>query len=225
MLKSLIRPLHGLKHSVVGYFHDWYYAYDDPRTRINYVVTLKNDFQRRSHGEICSSMRQLLSVLSDDFAQIVRANADRELTVCGVPRSKAEHSYDRWQTGLKRTIRQAALQNLDLADGMDFIVRETTTRTTHLGRSGHGGDGELPRPGLLRDTCRLSPDIRGRDILLVDDIYTQGVGIDEDALQALLDAGARSVIFYAVGCTYKHGVTNPSDFEVVPCQNERIPEK
>ena len=205
MLKSLILPRHGLTRSVVGYFHDWYYTYDDPRTKINYVVTLKNDFQKRSHGEISSSMRRVLSVLSEDFAQIVRVHADRELTVCGVPRSKAERSYDRWQTGLKRTIRQAVLQNLDLADGMDFIVRETTTRTTHLGRSGYGGDGEMPRPGLLRDTCRLSPDIRGRDILLVDDIYTPGVGIDEDALQALLDEGARSVIFYAVGYTYKHG--------------------
>lgn len=225
MFKRVILPSHGLKRSVAGYFHDWYYTYGDPRTKINYVVTLKNDFLQRSHSEIRNSMFRLLSVLTDDFAQIVREYADRKLTVCGVPRSKAERSYDQWQTGLKRTIRQAVLQNLDLADGMDFIVRETETRTTHLGRSGHGGSGEMPRPGLIRDTCLLSPDIRGRDILLVDDIYTQGVGIDEDALQTLLDAGARSVIFYAVGYTYKHGIMTPSDPHVTSCLSERGLEK
>jgi predicted amidophosphoribosyltransferase len=56
---------------------------------------------------------------------------------------------------------------------------------------------------LLKDTCKLSSEIKGRDILLVDDIYTPGCGIDEDAIQALYDAGARSVIFYAVGYTAK----------------------
>lgn len=217
MLKNLIRPLHGLKRPIVGYFHDWYYTYEDPRTKINYVVTLKNDLLKRTHSEIHFAMHRLLPVLVEDFAQIAKESADRKLTVCGVPRSKAECSYDRWQTGLKRTIRKAVSQNPDLVDGLDFIVRETDTCTTHLmKRARHGGSGEMPRPGLIRDTCRLSSDIHGRDILLVDDIYTPGVGIDEDALQTLLDAGARSVVFYSVGYTYQHGITDPSAFEVVP---------
>ena len=41
----------------------------------------------------------------------------------------------------------------------------------------------------------------GKDILLIDDIYTKTVNIDEDAIQALLDNGARSVFFYAIGKT------------------------
>ena len=49
----------------------------------------------------------------------------------------------------------------------------------------------------------MSPRIAGKNILLVDDIYTPGVGIDEDAIQAVLDCGANSVIFYAVGHTAK----------------------
>lgn len=195
----------------MGYFHDWYYTYDDPRTKINYVVTLKNDLLKRKHLEVSSAMLQLLPVLMEDFAQIVKDHTGRKLTVCGVPRSKAECSYDPWQTGLKRTIRHAVSQNSNLADGLDFIVREMDTCTTHLKRSRHGGSGEMPRPGLIRDTCRLSLDIRGRDILLVDDIYTPGVGIDEDALQTLLDAGARSVVFYAVGHTYKRDIPTVSE--------------
>ena len=44
-----------------------------------------------------------------------------------------------------------------------------------------------------------------KNIVLVDDIYTAGVGIDEDGVQALLDAGATSVIMYAFGCTASRG--------------------
>lgn len=37
------------------------------------------------------------------------------------------------------------------------------------------------------------------NVLLVDDIYTPNVNIDEDAINALLNAGAHTVAFYAVG--------------------------
>ena len=73
---------------------------------------------------------------------------------------------------------------------------------------GHGGDGELPYAGITKDTCNISAGIRGKDILLIDDIYTKGVNIDEDAIQALLDNGARRVYFYAVGKTLKGHRTN-----------------
>ena len=42
-----------------------------------------------------------------------------------------------------------------------------------------------------------------KNILLIDDVYTKDVGIDEDAIQALFDHGAKSVIFYSVGKTLK----------------------
>ena len=61
--------------------------------------------------------------------------------------------------------------------------------------------GELPRPGLIQDTCHLSAEIAGKDVLLVDDIYTPNCGIDEDAICAVLNAGAKSVVFYAIGYT------------------------
>ena len=124
------------------------------------------------------------------------------MTVCGVPRSKRENSYTLSQMGLKWTIRAVA-RELGLEDGMDYIVRHTDTVCTHRARSGHGGAGEMPRPGLLKDTCFIDPRIAGKDIFLVDDIYTPGVGIDEDAIQTVLDSGAKSVIFYAVGYTAK----------------------
>lgn len=64
-----------------------------------------------------------------------------------------------------------------------------------------GGAGELPYVGIAKDTCNISDDVIGQDILLIDDLYTKTVNIDEDCIQALLDKGARSVIFYSIGKT------------------------
>jgi predicted amidophosphoribosyltransferase len=86
-------------------------------------------------------------------------------------------------------------------NGTNYIVRHTNTRTTHLDRNGQGGDGNLPYPGITNDTCTISDHVKGKDILLIDDLYTKSVNIDEDAIQALIDKGANSVIFYSVGKT------------------------
>ncbi len=188
---------------ITGYFHDWYYKFNDSRTRIKYVVILKNDMRSHEDWELKAAADELRAALSQDFAEIVKEHGP--LTVCGVPRAKAESSYAYRQTGLKRSIRKVVESMPELSDGLDYIVRVKNTCTTHRSRSGHGGDGEMPRPGLIRDTCRLSPEIRGKDILLVDDIYTPSVGIDEDALCTLIDCGARSVVFYAVGYTVRKG--------------------
>lgn len=47
----------------------------------------------------------------------------------------------------------------------------------------------------------LENNSSGTRILLIDDIYTKTVNIDEDAIQALLNKGARQVFFYAIGYT------------------------
>lgn len=187
--------------AVTGYFHDWYYTMKDPRNTMRFLTDLKNDIPPyKTPEQITQSEAKLAQVLRNDFAGIVSVYGT--MTVCGVPRSKRESSYPFSQMGLKRTIRAVA-RELGMEDGMDYIVRHTDTVCTHRARSGHGGAGEMPRPGLLKDTCFMSPCIAGKDILLVDDIYTPGVGIDEDAIQVVLDCGAKSVIFYAVGHTAK----------------------
>ena len=190
--------------SLQGYFHDWYYTMRDPRNTMRFITNLKNDIPPYHSPEVLHhSEQQLAQVLVADFMEIVRIHGP--LTVCGVPRSKRESSYRYDQMGLKRTIRAVAQGLPGLHDGMDFIVRHTDTVCTHRARSGHGGAGELPRPGLICDTCRLSPEISGKNILLVDDIYTPGVGIDEDAIAAVLGCGATKVVFYAVGHTVRNG--------------------
>ena len=57
----------------------------------------------------------------------------------------------------------------------------------------------MPYPGITSETCEISSHTRGKNILLIDDLYTKTVNIDEDAIQALFDNGAKNVYFYAVG--------------------------
>ena len=90
--------------------------------------------------------------------------------------------------------------------GGTYIIRSVNTRTTHLDKLGGGGDGDTPYPGITKTTCTISDEIKGKDILLIDDVYTKDVGIDEDAIQALFDHGAKSVIFYSVGKTLNRNI-------------------
>lgn len=189
----------GVSVRVAGYYHDKYYGMSSPDNRIRFVNVLKNDRRNVPPAAIRQNEKLLADAIHDDLVCITQMYG--RLTLCGVPRSKRENSYPWDKMGLKRALRQAAAENPLLDDGMDFIVRHTDTRCTHRDRWGYGGEGELPRPGLIEDTCHLSADIAGKDVLLVDDIYTPNCGIDEDAICAVLNAGARSVVFYAIGYT------------------------
>ena len=184
------------------YFHDHYYGFSSSENSLKYVNYLKND--RRDYDAIIAKCEdKAAAVLAGDLSELVQMYG--QLTVCGIPRSKREDSYHPLKMGLKRAIRKAAGMCPGLSDGVDYIVRHTNTLCTHRSYWGYGGDGEGPRRGLMRDTCHISPDVAGKNIVLVDDIYTAGVGIDEDGVQALLDAGARSVIMYTFGCTASRG--------------------
>ncbi len=184
------------------YFHAHYYGFSSTENTIKYINYLKND-RRTFDDRIATSEEKAAMVLAVDLSELV--NLYGPLTVCGIPRSKREDVYPSEKMGLKRAIRKAIAMNPLLSDGMDYIVRHTNTLCTHRSYWGYGGDGEGPRPGLIRDTCHLSSEIAGKNIVLVDDIYTADVGIDEDGVQALFDAGAKSVIMYAFGCTARRG--------------------
>ena len=130
------------------------------------------------------------------------------LTVCVIPRAKAEISYSSNQLLFKQAVCETISQLDGFFDGTNYIIRHSNTRTTHLDRSGYGGDGDLPYPGITKETCTISGNVRGKDILLIDDLYTETVNIDEDVIQALLDNGASSVFFYSVGKTLRGRVPN-----------------
>jgi hypothetical protein len=183
-----------LSYNIQAFYHTNYTGYGNPDNP-TYLNDLKNTFNNYSTNKLNSALNQLRNVLEEDLV-----NFNRNLTICIVPRSKAENSYKHNQLLFKKVI-QEIISELNFQNGSDYIVRHTDTRTTHLNRSGYGGDGDLPYPGITQKTCHISNKVHSKNILLIDDIYTNNVNIDEDVIQALYNKGAKSVQFYSIGKT------------------------
>lgn len=129
--------------------------------------------------------------------------AEENVLVCRIPRSKInlQDSQLLFQLAIREAIELVNDEwslntNYKLIDGIDCIKRIKAVPTTHL-------TGDRAYPGITQDSCFISDEVQGRTILLIDDIYTLGVGVVEDCIQALYDKGAKKVIFYAVGRTVK----------------------
>lgn len=183
-----------LERDVHGFYNTHYIGYKNIGNP-DYLNDLKNTFNDYSEDKLNNAAQELYGVLKNNLSRF-----DKSLTICIVPRSKSENTYEHNQLLFKKVI-QVLIEELGFQDGSDYIVRHTNTITTHLNKSGYGGDGDMPYPSITKNTCNISKDVKGRQILLIDDIYTIGVNIDEDAIQALFDNGAASVVFYAVGKT------------------------
>lgn len=194
-----------------GYYHTDYVAYEKRKEVKNYpmyILTLKNDLDRNWKApKLQNAQRELLNVLVNDLPNILVDRNLNKLTVCVVPRAKADSTYRQNQLLFKATIKEAVKQlDNNFNDGTDFIVRHKNTKTTHIRRpvDGYDNDGPEPFSGISKQTCNFSNRIEGLDILLIDDIYTKDVNIDEDMIQELINCGANSVTFYSIGKTINH---------------------
>jgi len=191
-----------LQKDIIGFYHADYVGYKK-HGNPDYINTLKNTYNSFSQAILISAIQELKSVLLDDFPRILQKLQVSNLTVCVVPRAKAETNYQANQLLFKTTIRNAISQLNGFDDGTDYIMRHTNTKTTHLPAHtpNYNNDGQRPYSGITTETCNISSNVKGKDILLIDDLYTKTVNIDEDAIQALLNNGAYTVTFYAIGCT------------------------
>jgi len=210
VLISFLKKNEYLKKDIPAIFHSNYHAGNpELRNKIgtveNIICTLKNDFQDRPDRVLEQAASNLHQILEQDFSEILKETKSDHMVVCLVPRSKSENNHTEKQL-LFRSVVSTVANKLDgFSDGTQFIIRHTDTQKTHLFKSGHGGDGDMPYPGITIKTCAISPDVKGKNILFIDDLYTKDVNIDEDAVQALLDNGAKAVLFYALGITVKRG--------------------
>ena len=78
---------------------------------------------------------------------------------------------------------------------------------THLRKpvSNFENTGSEPYPGITKDTCDIqNASIKGRTVILIDDIYTKQLMLTKIAFKALYDAGAARVVFYAVAYTNRN---------------------
>jgi hypothetical protein len=167
----------------------------------NYLNDLKNTFNSFSQQTLLFAIQELRNVLDEDLPQIFQSLGFNSITVCVVPRAKAEDAYHANQQLFRATVQSVIEQIGGFVDGTSFIRRHTDTRTTHLRNHvrNYENKGSLPYSGITEQTCDISPNVRGNNILLIDDIYTPNVNIDEDAINAIIKMGARTVTFYAVG--------------------------
>jgi predicted amidophosphoribosyltransferase len=191
-----------LKQNIQGFYHTHFGGVDLPNNP-NFLYKLKNDPHHNWTTEhLKTAITEFANILKDDLPKIQSHLGILSLTVCVVPRSKADKNYSQNQLLFKATVKHI-VNKLGLIDGTDYIIRHTNTKTTHLKKpmEGFNNDGDLPYIGITNATCNISDSVNGKDILLIDDIYTKTVNIDEDAIQALLNKGAKSVAFYAIGNT------------------------
>lgn len=200
-----------LNQDIQGYYHTDYVAYENRDEVDNYpmyLLTLKNDLDRKWwESKLRNAQNELLKVLLEDLSNILEESKLKQLTVCAVPRAKAENTYRQDQLLFKATVSEAVNQlGNSFKDGTNFIVRDKNTKTTHLRKAVDGfvNDGSEPYSGISKATCNFSNNIKGLDIVLIDDIYTKDVNIDEDMIQELINCEANSVIFYSIGKTIDH---------------------
>ena len=197
----LISPNEYLNNEIKSFYHTNYIGYRKPGNP-DYINTFKNTYNSFSNDLLNNAINELINVLQTDLPAIMQKLEKPSITVCVVPRAKSESSYQPNQLLFKKVV-QRVCNELSIDDGTEYIIRYTNTRTTHLPAHtpNYNNNGDTPYPGITISTCDIASDVRGKDILLIDDIYTKTINIDEDAIQALLDSGATSVHFYAIGRT------------------------
>ncbi len=202
-----IKPNEYLNQKIKAFYHTNYIGYKK-QGNPDYLNHLKNTFANDSERELNDGDRKLGEVLLVDFPRIIDTLKLDSLLVCVVPRAKPLAFYESTQLMFKSKVKSILKQLNGFSDGTDCIIRHTCTKTTHLQNAFNSGrlhdydnSGAMPYPGITTQTCYVSNFVKGKDVLLVDDIYTKSVNIDEDAIQALLTKGAKSVTFYAIAYT------------------------
>ena len=193
-----------LTRDVPAFYHEDYMGggrWNQAGTIENTICTLKNDITPYAPTVPQGARNRLAQILRSDLPLILKATGRPSLRVCVIPRAKKEGTYRPDQLYLRATIQSVVQGLVGFEDGTHDIIRHTDTKTTHRARWGYGGDGRMPYAGITNDTCTLSNAIIGKDILLIDDLYTKTVNIDEDCLHALFDKGAKHVFFYSIGKT------------------------
>ena len=204
MLSRYVIESNGYLNKQIVAFYDCAYRRPDPEgsgfsLRVSDAIrTLKNTFNRESDNDLFRAKNYIRAIATTDLKQIIeQERIENPIIVC-VPRSKADFSDK--QLLFRKAISEAA-NNTVATNGTECIRRIRNTKTTHLANTRKGdmsGDGDMPYPGITNDTCRLSGPVSSRNVILVDDIYTRTVNIDEDCCQFLLDNGAKSVTLYTI---------------------------
>lgn len=189
-----------------------YLRYGNPDNP-QFILDLKNTYNSVSLPVLQAAKQTARDIIVRWTPEIMRRMNLSACSMVCVPRSKAFDTYTPNQMFLLCAVHEAAqlLAGHGVTNAAAAIRRTVSTRTTHLradtervmpGGRRERNTGDAPYPGITWRTCLIDPAaVRGRTVLLVDDIYTGGVHIDEDCIQALYNAGAENVVLFALSCT------------------------
>lgn len=197
-----------LNSEIKGYYYTDYLRKGQPGNP-NYINILKNTYNSFKIDDLNNARNTIENILFHDIYEINNILKLNRLTICVVPRSKANLQKTQLyflyavKTAIANICCKYDKHDYIIEDGTEYIERHTNTYTTHLGERAPNyiNDGPKPYPGITKETCHISPKVKGKNIFLIDDIYTKNINIDEDVIQSLLDSGAISVTFYAVAKT------------------------
>ncbi len=192
-----------LKIDTTGFYHQIYTGFGQAGNP-DFLNTLKNTFKTESIEKLHKAEKQVEDILVADLPTIIKSKEFDNFMLVSVPRAKDFSAYSPEQLLFSSAVKKAS-ERINGIDGTDCIKRVVSTRTTHLRKpTSLTNDGKMPYPGITRETCEISETkVRNQNIILVDDIYTKRVNIDEDCIQALLDEGAKNVVFYSIGYTLR----------------------
>ena len=197
-----------LKKEITAYFHDYYITTKDGGSDFSdMILSIKNNGTDTVKDNISK-------IIGEDLDKIIDINdiyRENRPIVIAVPRSKPDNFWQNCQLQFRPTILMGLKKSKYtikgkhtpwIIDGINYLTRILETKTTHLSHlNNQNNGGSSPYPGITKDTCELNGDISEKNIILIDDIYTECKGIDEDCIQFLLDCGAKNVILYTLGMT------------------------
>jgi predicted amidophosphoribosyltransferase len=188
-----------LNKDIQGYYNCDYVGYQK-KGNPDFINHLKNMSKRYNELNLVNDFISVCDISGNDLQEIVDKEHLSDFIVCVVPRSKSERKYSQSQLLFKKAI-SSTIDKLGYSNGTSAIKRVKDTKTTHDWRL-ENNSGENPYIGITRDTCEINQEaISDKNIILVDDVYTDGVNVAEDCIQTLLDLGAKSVILYIVAKT------------------------
>ncbi|QLB13842.1 hypothetical protein EV697_10627 [Bisgaardia hudsonensis] len=193
------------------YFCDYLRAKEPSNPNFLLVFKNKDNIQPIPMLEKASSILNLIleftfSVHFGKLNYTQKASKNNLVMVC-VPRSRKEGELTDTQKYFRKTVSDFAKNHPLIGDATSAIIRIKNTATTHLSRGAYATDGNMPYPGITKDTCYIDESqIKGKYVILVDDIYTKSVNVVEDCAQALLDYGAYKVMVFTIAKTKKFEV-------------------
>ncbi|MBR1774257.1 MAG: hypothetical protein IJ759_01910 [Bacteroidales bacterium] len=198
-----------LSKNIIAFFSTYYLGYKELNNP-DFINVLKNKYNYTSSIQLQMAVEELNQVLTNSLPTIF-SKFDSSITICVVPRAKHEEFYTFNQKLFRSAISDwiswyNRQYNAPLLDGTHYILRHSDTKTTHTKNYDVEDNLPLPYVGITRNTCNIAADVCGKNILLIDDIYTKSVNVDEDCIQALYDNGAKSVILYTVAFTNKNKI-------------------